>query len=62
MYAIPVPIGEPFNKEKCIEEKLKMLSHMCITLTKNEAKHLDTLDNPRQIESYIRTIINNRWN
>ena len=57
-----IPIGKPFDKGKCIEEKLKILSHMCITPTKMEMQTLDTLNTPREIESYIRTIINNRWN
>ena len=62
MYANPIPVGKPFDKGKCIEGKLKMLKQMCITLTKREMETLDTMHTPRQIESYIRSVINNRWN
>lgn len=62
MYANAIPIGKPFNKGKCIEEKLKLLSHMSIVLTEREMEILNTLHTPRQIESFIRSIINNRWN
>lgn len=60
-YANAEPMGEPFNKANCIEGKLKMLSQMCITLTQSEMEILNTKNTPRQIESYIRDIINNRW-
>lgn len=62
MYANPIPIGKPFDKGKYIEGKLKVLSDMCITLTEREMETLNTFSTPRQIETYIRTIINNRWN
>jgi hypothetical protein len=61
MYAHAIPMGRPFNKAKCIEDKLKMLSQMCITLTTTEMEKLNTLNSPRQIEAYIRNIIDNRW-
>lgn len=62
MYANAIPSGNPFNKAKCIEGKLKLLDQMCITLTEREMKDLDALNTPRQIENYIRSVINNRWN
>lgn len=62
MYANPIPIGKPFDKGKCIEGKLKLLNDMGITLSQTEMKTLDTMHTPRQIETYIRSIINNRWN
>ena len=60
-YAKFVQVGH-FDKGKYIEGKLKVLSDMCITLTEREMQTLNTLDTPRQIENYIRKIINNRWN
>lgn len=62
MYANAIPIGKPFDKGKCIEEKLKLLNQMCIIPTEREMEMLDTLNTPRQIENFIRSIINNRWN
>ena len=62
MYANAIPLGKPFNKGKCIEGKLKLLSDMGITLTEREMETLDTMDTPRQIETYIRSIIKSRWN
>lgn len=62
MYANALPIGKPFDKAKCIEGKLKLLSDMNITLTKMEMEALNTLKSPRQIETFIRSIIKNRWN
>jgi hypothetical protein len=59
MYANAIPMGRPFNKVKCIEDKLKMLSQICITLTATEMAKLNTLNTPRQIEAYIRDIIDN---
>jgi hypothetical protein len=62
MYANAVPIGKPFDKAKCVEEKLKLLSDMCITLSQREMDALNALNTPRQIENFIRSIISNRWN
>ena len=62
MYANAIPLGKPFDKGKCIEGKLKLLDDMQITLTEREMETLYTFSTPRQIENYIRDIINNRWN
>jgi hypothetical protein len=62
VYSKAIPIGKQFDKAKCIEGKLKLLSDIGISLTKREMETLDTLNTPRQIEKYIRSIINNRWN
>lgn len=62
MYANAIPSGGPFDKAKFIEGKLKILDQMCITLTEREMQNLNALDTPRQIENYIRSIINSRWN
>ena len=62
MYANAIPLGKPWNKGKFIKGKLKMLKQMCIKLTDSELKHLYTLNTPREIENFICTIINNRWN
>lgn len=61
MYANAIPLGQPFDKGKCIEEKLQLLADMGITLTKREMETLDTFSTPRQIETYIRSIIKSRW-
>lgn len=60
MYVHAVPIGKPFDKVKCVEGKLKLLSDMHITLTGSEMQTLDSLNTPRQIEKFIREIIHNR--
>lgn len=62
MYANAIPIGGSFNKAKCIESKLKLLRQMCITLTEREMETINSMNTPRQIEAYVRSIINNRWN
>ena len=61
MYANALPMGTPFNKQSFINDKIKMLGQMCITLTDEELANLYSCKTPRQIESYVRTIINNRW-
>ena len=60
MYVNAIPIGKPFDKGKCLKGKLKLLDDMDIHLTKREMEILDTLNTPRQIEKFIRTIIHNR--
>lgn len=62
MYANAIPLGKPFDKGKCIEEKLKLFNDMDISLTKSEMEVLDSLNTPRQIEKFVKDIINNRWN
>lgn len=42
------------------EGKLKLLEDFDITLTERERETFDTLTSPRQIEKFIREIINNR--
>lgn len=61
-YAKFIQNGKPFDKAKCIEEKLKVLSDMDIAPTEMEMYALDKCETPRQIENIIRTIISNRWN
>lgn len=42
------------------EEKRKLLADFDITLTESETETFNTLTSPRQIEKFIREIINNR--
>lgn len=44
------------------EGKLKLLEDFEITLTESEMETFNTLTSPRQIEKFIRKIINSRWN
>jgi hypothetical protein len=43
------------------EGKLKLLKDMEIELTESERETFNTLTSPRQIEKFIREIVNNRW-
>ena len=42
------------------EGKLKLLEDFNITLTESERETFNTLTSPRQIEKFVREIINNR--
>lgn len=55
-------IGNPFDKGKFIEGKLKVLSDMRITLTEREMEMLYSFNTPRQIENFVRAVIISRWN
>lgn len=53
----------PLHKtNKFREGKLKLLEDFDITLTERERETFNTLTSPRQIEKFIREIVNNRWN
>ena len=56
------PIGKPFDKGKCIQEKLELLSDMDIVLTEREMEMMHSFGTPRQIENFIRAVIISRWN
>lgn len=49
-----------YKLNKFREGKLKLLKDFDITLTESEMETFDTLTSPRQIEKFIREIINNR--
>lgn len=44
------------------EEKLKLLSDFCITPTESEMEILNGLSTEREMERFIRAVINSRWN
>ena len=60
-YAKYIQTGKPFDKGKFIEEKLKTLADMDIALTEREMEMLYSFNSPRQIETFIRAVITNRW-
>ena len=60
-YAKYIQSGKPFDQGKFIEGKLKTLKDMDITLTEREMEMLHSFSSPRQIESFIRAVIMNRW-
>lgn len=60
-YAKYIQQGKPFDKGKFIEGKLKILADMDISLTEREMEMLHSFSSPRQIESFIRAVIMNRW-
>ena len=55
------PIGKPFDKCKFIQEKLKLLSDMDITLTKREREMLCSFNTPRKMEVFVNLVITSRW-
>ena len=57
-------IGEhclTYKADKFREGKLELLSDFCITLTEREMIDFNALKTPREIEKFVRDIINNRW-
>ena len=50
----------PYKANEFREGKLKLLEDFEITLTESEMETFNTLTFPRQIEKFIREIINNR--
>ena len=61
-YAKFIQNGDPFDKGKFIEGKLKVLSDMDIAPSQTEMDALYECETPRQIENCVRKIISNRWN
>lgn len=51
-----------FKADEFREEKLELLKDFCITLTEREMIDFQALNSPREIERFVRTIIDNRWN
>ncbi len=51
---------QPFKANEFREGKLKLLKDFEITLTESEMETFNSLNTPRQIEKFIREIINNR--
>lgn len=52
--------GSLYKANEFCEGKLKLLTDFEITLTESERETFNTLTSPRQIEKFIREIINNR--
>lgn len=50
----------PFKANEFREGKLKLLKDFDIALTESEMETFNTLTSPRQIEKFVRDIINNR--
>ena len=50
-----------YKADEFREGKLKLLSDFCITLTEREMIDFKALNSPREIEKFVRDIINNRW-
>jgi hypothetical protein len=53
--------GSLYKANEFREGKLKLLKDMEIELTESERETFNTLTSPRQIEKFIREIVNNRW-
>jgi hypothetical protein len=52
--------GSLYKTNEFREGKLKLLEDFDITITESERETFNTLTSPRQIEKFIREIINNR--